>query len=576
MEYMQDCYSTQDIRNVLELLNVVLQTNDNYTIQRMEWVFGVPQLNIKIKDNNVPYLPVTSKFGDKLYKFVSPLFIGTQNECLLERVVARYSNMGDFLQILVHFFAMIYENPTLFIYFDSLPSTITQKNSLKEFIFYLSNEEIQKILNYYSSSPSNEKMINDFNNIIDKYNGKKLEIINKINNEVMDINSHMNNGIGNIKYYLNPKTELGTISKESISMIWNDSLNKKDVFLFMVDYETDIDKSTKEESKSITNTNKDIETTVDTKIDNFSSNNKDISITNEPLNEQDKFTTQSQSNTGMDIENAIDMKKSLENTNTTTKTSNSNTSNTITSSTKLNMQETKEITKLNETIRRIKESNEKIDEYANLKKVEESKEYNINTNNNTNNNNNNDTETKLKHSNSDENLNSGCRNKINRKNNNKNLFTTSQAYEDVFFKGLKDDFLQQTDMIFTRSLENNDSKTVNTIRRFILFNNSETEMKVELKFLSVSNNDEKNCYVTSSELNIVLESKKNFIINAYIFVKEDFSKEFDEIILENATCEKFTITNNNVYGPINNEEKKIHKSNSQDDLNKKINNNPGK
>ncbi len=342
---------------------------------------------------------------------------------------------------------------------------------------------------------------------------------------------------------LKPKFPLCSIVKEFISYIPEAELTNRDVYLFMIEYETEMgmcevkeeDKKTVEDSQlnldqgekerpqqNVANQINDImgysEQKEETNNPYDVDNHEDVNIASVPLKEEDKPSHNLKVN---DIESAID-----------------------------NKQQSEVEKQLKECNEKTQESNNKVTEYQNLardlnspnnKPFEETKEYNKKE------------DTRIR-SNSDENA-TGARSKLNPKANNRQNYQ-SQSNEDIFFKGLKDDFLQNPDMVFDRDFKKTEIKSSNsTIKRYVLFNNSETDLKVCLNFSSFNN---ENCYIPESELEILLDSRQNFYINAYHFVKVDPTKPFDEIFIKDVKCERCYIAKSNYNGMIGPEEQKKH------------------
>jgi len=233
--FNQHFYNYAEIKNILEIILQVLKVNDEYTLMRFEWLFGIPQINLKIVDGNLPRIPFsTTKFGDKLYKFESPVLYDTCYDTIIDKMLYKYSNNGDFLQIVTCFYLIILSNKELFNFYNSLPSPMLNCKYLNDYIVYLASEDLSKLLDLPTLTSSQDTTVKGMQKTLEKY-----EEIKKDNKN-------------NSNYCLTPEYTFGPIVKEYITAVKDDGLNEKGVYLFIAEYETEIIKvkeKTEEKSK---------------------------------------------------------------------------------------------------------------------------------------------------------------------------------------------------------------------------------------------------------------------------------------------------------------------------------------
>ena len=220
MEIMNDAIMSQDFKNAIDLLYQIFHIEDKYTILRMEWIFGIPQLNTKFTERNVIAIQSFNKYGEKLFKFISPILVGTNNDSLIDKIM-RLQSHSEFIMMLTYVFALFIKNPLPFNYFDNLPSPKVENQQLKDYIFELIREELSRP--YFNSNKQNEKPIQIITKIMDKYDIYKKE-----------------NAYKNVNYMFRPSYRIGNISKEFIDLIHDENLNQKSVYLMSLDYECEL------------------------------------------------------------------------------------------------------------------------------------------------------------------------------------------------------------------------------------------------------------------------------------------------------------------------------------------------
>ncbi len=220
MEIANDALMTQDFKQAMDLLYHVFIIEDNYTNLRMEWIYGIPQINTKFSENSILSTFTFSKYGEKLYKFISPLMAGTNHDSLIDKII-RLQSHTEFIQMLNYFFAIVFKKPFTFNYFDSLPSPKEMNLSLKDYLFEIVGEELSRP--YFVTNKQNEKSIALITKIMEKYNTYKNDFAYKSSRFIMRLNY-----------------KLGCMSKEFTEMIIDEKLNLNQVYLMSLDYESEI------------------------------------------------------------------------------------------------------------------------------------------------------------------------------------------------------------------------------------------------------------------------------------------------------------------------------------------------
>jgi hypothetical protein len=126
-EVFNECLSLNEIKHNIDIFQSILSINDNYTRLRIEWVLGLPQINIKYTGGSMPtYTKLNSKYLDKPINFVSPLLSSSNHDTILDQLIRMNSN-PDVLALIQYLFQLIFSNPEVFNYFDNLPSPIQEE-----------------------------------------------------------------------------------------------------------------------------------------------------------------------------------------------------------------------------------------------------------------------------------------------------------------------------------------------------------------------------------------------------------------------------------------------------------------
>ena len=220
MEIVNEALMSQDFKQAMDLLYHVLIIDDNYTTLRMEWIYGIPQLNSKFADGNIMTTFTFSKYGEKMYKYVSPLLSGTNHDSLIDKIL-RLQSHSEFVHMLNYFFALVFKRHFTFNYFDALPSPKEMNQPLKDYIFELIKEELSRP--YFVTNKQNEKPISLITKIIDKYEIYKSDFALKSSGP-----------------RFRPTYKLGATLKEFMDMIIDENINLKNVYLISLDYESEV------------------------------------------------------------------------------------------------------------------------------------------------------------------------------------------------------------------------------------------------------------------------------------------------------------------------------------------------
>ena len=481
-----------EVKNLFELLLQILKLEDEYTTMRYEWILGIPQISLKIVDGNLPKIPVTTnKHQDRLYNFISPVVYGYDHDSLLEKILYKYSNYGDFLNILTCFYLILFNVPTLFNYYNSLPSPMLNFKLIKEYIEYLAQDDLSRL--------------NDLPNLTTSQEGTKIGI-EKAFEQYQKMAGE--NDLYKSRLSLTPCYKFGTIVKESITFVQNDMINEKGIYMFIVEYDTEV-KSSEINVEEIKETQE-----VKLKKGKF-------------YNYYDQVEAEIE---GKDIESTIDIKMNNLNLNEERHKYNYD----------LDNAETREFQLIKNNLQYHGQSNKDC-ESSNKKYV--SNNYsstvpNIPTQ-----------VTKTNHQ------------------------SSPYFNEGTFYNGLKELFLLNPTKILFREFKESE-QCYSTIKKYVLLNTSEKEYKIKMKFM---NPDEfSNCYIPSSEIVSILQTRSNYVTTAYSFVKVDHKSNWNDIFIveltmedkefENSSKEKINIPDvpGPIIVPINEPEKKSSNNNNKD------------
>jgi hypothetical protein len=209
LENIHSSLNSKDIKETFNLIYNILTLEDDYSIYRFEALIGIPQLQFKFPEEK------TLDFRNKLIiKFVSTLF--PKQDTLFEKMFKRWKSSPDYINSISYIYAILYKNPSLFRYFNSLPHPRDLCKKLEDYLEEHSKEEIEHIKNHDLKKYDNT--VNIVENCIEKYNSKEMEFKEKFNND----------NEWNIEFY--PKVKLGKIIKEVITNIKIGKVNEDGVF----------------------------------------------------------------------------------------------------------------------------------------------------------------------------------------------------------------------------------------------------------------------------------------------------------------------------------------------------------
>jgi len=243
METVNEGISLQEAKAGCELIFNVSNLNDRYNIIRLEWIFGIPQLQLKLFDTQFPAViknnfnnktkdkfsaGYSNSYNEKIYKFISSILYGTSLDSLIERLIYKYQASTDFITILNYFFSIVFKNAFTFNYIDSLPHPKDEKLKLKDFIFQLAKEEINRIYNVTNSESKFEKAIKGITVFMESYESKKQEFSRVLLEEYKENEN---------KFKFQPAYELGEITKQTIKNRKEEVINKHNMFCFEIEYE---------------------------------------------------------------------------------------------------------------------------------------------------------------------------------------------------------------------------------------------------------------------------------------------------------------------------------------------------
>lgn len=539
MESVNDANGLSDIKNVFDLLYFIFPINDNFTLVRLEWFMGIPQLVVKTNDSTFVNLQARNmKFGEKILKYISPILYGTYYDSLLERLITKYQSSCDFLVILNYFFAAIFRNGQVFHYFDSLPHPKKDLAYLKDYVFQLAEEELNRIVNITNMAHKYEKAIKGINRIMREYDQKRLDF--KTDNLE--------------KYRFKPNYAYGNIISEHINHYENEGINPHNMYCFIIDYDVEILNS---EFNPI-GAAQPMET-----ISANSNNLINVKTAPKPATEATaslENTQVSQSDRNIyddvrvvDVRDEDVLNNSDHNPNNVSMTA-------LHGEEDLHQFEPIDISQSLNINRKIDEEEKKENEKPADEKVGSNLINNLNQTNS--------------HENQQRiaDISSNNNNNINQYKSNwlgntgtsgfNNFCSTS---EEVFFRRSLNTLLENE--TYSSTCDTRKSATnkliVNCIKRCVIFNNSDKELKA--KFTFFSKDEFVNCYMPISE--IIIITKKNSVNNVFTFLKEDVSIPWNDISFT-LDAEPYESSSNydNRFNELSEDQKGIKKSRSLNDL----------
>lgn len=535
MEALNDGHTSTDAKNAFELLFHIFQVADNLSHIRLEWIFGIPQLVVRGSDAVFPNLPQrNTKFGDKIVKYVSPLLYGTYHESLLERMIGRFQNCSDYILILNYFFFAIMKKQYIFNYFDALPHPKKDKSSLKDYIFELAESELHRMYNITNTADKFEKQIATWTKTVSEYDSKREEF-----------------STGNVeKHRFKPNYMYGNIVGHKITHHEEDKINSSNMFCFTIDYDVEIldeelniyqagnvenvPSGTADTQKPFKDQNLHGDNSAD--VTQVSQNDKkeadqERQVSNYKDNEQDIEDNESDNS---DVSNAANQGEPEVNHDILVET-------------------------VQAAVRKDQDEEESRTAYEEIPQIPIS----ITS----------DYETQGRRSyDGRKNINQVGPSNFNQHvqnwqgRGNQGQHTVNFSSEETFLKRNLDQLLQAEGFY-----ENCPARAstppkliVSCIKRIIVFNNSDKEMKIKFNFY---NKDEfVNCYMPVSE--IVVVTKKNQVNNVFTFVKEDINLPWNDISFV-MDAEPYVSSDNhgdNRFGDIGEETKGLRRARSQNDL----------
>lgn len=494
MEAANEGISLQDAKTACELIFNVLNINDRFNIIRLEWIFGIPQIQLKLLDTVFPSIIKNKKesyTAEKIYKFNSTILYGTNFESFIERVIYKYQASIDYITILNYFFSIIYKNPNTFLYFDSMPHPKAENLRLKDHIFQIANEELNRIINITYSEKKFEKSIIGITNIMDGYENKRSDFIEELNNEIKDR-----------KFKFQPSYFLGEITKEIIKHHEDDVINKHNIFCFEVEYENII-KSIEEANVSL-NLNANQKEKIENEVEAPTENLNDLKVqekiydnskTEAQLKEEVKLSTMTQDSTNnADNSKVCDLKNNLIDCDIMIENnSNNNTSN------------------LNEETKTIENKCAYNTNYKSVLNLQNINDSSAET-------------TYIQH------------HPI------KIIEEFTKNNEELFYKKNIENLIL-SDKVYVRCNTNNKTDSFlsqNCIKRIILYNNSDNDFKIRFTFFS--EDDFENLYMPKSD--VIVIAKKNSVVNVHTFIKYDYMLPWNKLNFS-IDCELYENGKNN-------------------------------
>lgn len=563
MEAVNDGISLADAKAACELIFNVSNIDDRFSIIRLEWIFGIPQLQLKPSDTCLPRIVKNGdRYSDKIYKYISSILYGTTHESFIERVIYKYQASADFITILNYFFSIIYKNPYTFMYFDALPHPKEEGLKLKDYIFSLANEELNRIFNITNSESKFENSIKGITNIMQNYNDKKEEFLNSLEEEYKQ---------GKFKFDTNYK--IGEIHSEKIALHENNCLSSNNLYAFVIDYVNTIEgeeealniEFSKEKSNdSIENilAKKD-ETDSENRINHTEQENVSENI-NDYLDDEETNATEKQ------LPNKATRQSPEQGQNISAAEEAGNDRNEYADSPSCDQENRNEHNNSKCAIQGDDDNNEenpeqnvivltnKQDKIGNMINLLDTNSNNENADGNSYQDN--------KHNDNDDKLNKKDEKEAYKTNLNSYVDATNNN-EDVFFKKNINNLIKDGSFVRSISISSRDKNPIsqNCIKRIVLYNNSDNDYKVRFSYFS--NDDFENFYLPKSD--IVVIAKKNSVTNVNTFVKYDYMFPWNEFSF-NVDCEYYETGNNysdNRYKDSNNLFKKSKSSSNVKDNN---------
>jgi ubiquitin C-terminal hydrolase len=555
MEAINEVIPTNEAKAAFDLIFHVLLIEDQFTVNRMEWIFGIPQINIKL--NETPSLPPReTKWGEKIRKYISPITYGTNHESLLERLLHKYQASTDFITILNYFFGVIFSRRHTLNYFDSLPHPRNDMQFIKDHIFHLGEQEMNRILASQSLATKYEKQIKGFTNIIENYDKKKEDLNSQVNDE--------NKAYTQYEFKFSSNYKMKNLVREHVQNIPHQELNQENLYCMIVDYDVEVisdDQQTKKEIEDEINQN------------TWLNNNKDHTNINNNQTQQD-FTRSDSTDPEKNGYTLIKLQNEADNETYPLPPEEDQVSNHDGSMEAVQGDEEGEMRKENLALQSIVNEIEGRSDEAkendidrNYSQIQQkiTQGNNITLSNIKNSNRNIDNRNRHKRSNSEDaefigpkvppiNISGG------------KIYSSQSSSDEIYFR---QNFLTiyqnetHSRTFINKSEISKSSVILNCLKRYVLYNNSEKEYKVRFRFFS-KDDDFINTYIPASEL--VVYSKKDSVNTIHVFSKDDFELPWSEFGVE-IQIEKYEddqVEESKVNSNANN--KSVKKSNSYDNL----------
>lgn len=132
MELFNDTINSNKLKLTFDCLKEVMLLKDRFTLVRIEWVFGIPQIQFRYKYDGMPKLHDITIFSpEKQIKFISHLLYSTSNDALNEKIVYRYQSSSDYIKIINYYLEIVLSDNNLFEYIYYSPYSIIKKSVLE-------------------------------------------------------------------------------------------------------------------------------------------------------------------------------------------------------------------------------------------------------------------------------------------------------------------------------------------------------------------------------------------------------------------------------------------------------------
>lgn len=206
LKQTNNSYQFENINKCFELLLHIIGIKDKYSMLRLEWVFGLPQINFKYEkviENNsniiVPMINNSKEFSssNSYLSYCSYLLYDTEYVSLLNKLINKYIHLDNFLSIINSLLGIAFKQELSTLFLLNLPCCKYQSNKLINYLFELGDMEQTRLLNKYDSSLY-INTINIYNKIKDKIDilniDNMYEVVKKDYSCILD-DEHFNNHI---------------------------------------------------------------------------------------------------------------------------------------------------------------------------------------------------------------------------------------------------------------------------------------------------------------------------------------------------------------------------------------------